>query len=221
MTLIQRNNKIIWAASGMRADVGLTPENLFPLLWKAGCRYISFGIESGDPDVLLKIGRKVTHKEIERALFLARRYGFKTCGGFTIGHVWENTDESLGGETEKDVTTTINYIQSLIQKKLLWSLQMSVVSPMPGSRLYDAVNKRRLLYTNDFEKLGKYDRTLLSFKHPYLTSDILSHYYKKAYTLISLNPMHIWQLIANIKDIYDVLGLIRVGLFVIRRRLLN
>jgi anaerobic magnesium-protoporphyrin IX monomethyl ester cyclase len=47
--IIRRKVKMRWAAAGMRANENLTPEWLFPLLHKAGCRMISYGIESGSP----------------------------------------------------------------------------------------------------------------------------------------------------------------------------
>ena len=219
--LIEKNNPVVLAVSGMRADFQLTPENIFPLLKKAGCRYISFGIESGDSSVLKKIGRNITHMEIERALNLTVKYGIKTCGGFTIGHIWQNKNGSLGGETENQVKITIEYIKKLLKKNLLWSIQMSIVTPIPGSALYRLALDKKLLEDYNFDELGSFDRVKLSFKHPILNQTFLLRYYRKAFRLLAFSPKHIFKLIISIKDIKDILGLLRSGYFVLINRLID
>jgi radical SAM superfamily enzyme YgiQ (UPF0313 family) len=217
--LRRRHTSVIWGAAGMRANQALTPEWLFPLLWNAGCRYVSFGIESGSPQVLQKLNRRVTHEETERALALAARCGFKTCGGFTIGHVWPGPDGGLEGEHEKDLITTLDYMRSLLRRRLLWSIQMSVITPLPGSPLFAAVTAQNLQLSDDLEQIGACDRVRLTFKHPHLTPAQVNSYYQKAYRLVSLSPRHIWHLISQVKDVDDLRGLLRTGFFIMRNRI--
>jgi anaerobic magnesium-protoporphyrin IX monomethyl ester cyclase len=216
--IINENPKMTWGAAGMRANKNMTPEYLFPLLYKAGCRYICFGIESGDPRVLEKLNRKVSLEEVERALLLTKKYGMRPAGGFSIGHIWLEKDGSIEGENEVNLEITIKYIKNLLKKRLLWSIQFSVIDPVPGSRLWDTAKKFNLLKIHDWEDLLKYDRVRLNFKHPHLTSDTVEFYYKKAYRIISINIKHAFYLISTIRSFRDFYGLIRTGFFVWKNR---
>ena len=216
--IIDRNIKITWAATGMRADESMTPEWIFPLLRKAGCRMISFGIESGDETVLRKINRKVTLAETERALQLCKKYGIKTGAGFTIGHIWLNDDGALDGETEEQLNKTYDYIKYLVSKQLLWSVVIAVIDPVPGSKLWDVAIRERLLYHEDLEHLLSYDRVRLNFKHPHLTPEVVEEYYLKAYRAFVMNPRQILYVLSSVRSFPDLAGILRVGLFVLKNR---
>lgn len=218
--IVRRDLPLQWGAAGLRANESLTPPWLFDLLWKAGCRYVSFGVESGDPEVLKKINRKVTLEEVERALALARERGFKTCAGFTIGHVWVEPDGTLDGEREHHLARTVDYMRSLLNRGLLWSIQMSVVTPIPGAPLYDCVKDRGLLRYDDLQELGNDDRLRLLFDHPHLTEEMVDRHYKAAYRAVSVSPRHVLRLLRGVRDLGDLLGLVRTGLFVVRQRLM-
>jgi len=219
--IIKKKSGMSWGAAGMRADENMTPEYLFPLLRKAGCRYVCFGIESGDSSVLKKLNRNVSFDEIERVLKLSKKYGLRTAGSFSIGHIWNEEDGSLGGEKEEDLKQTIRYLKELIDKRLLWSIQFSVIDPVPGSKLWETAEKFNLLLYEDWEDLLTYDRVRLNFNHPYLSQETVDHYYKEAYKLIGMNPKHAIYLLSTIRTFRDLYGLIRTGSFVWRKRLFN
>lgn len=219
--ITKRNLKMTWGAAGMRANKSMTPESLFPLLKKAGCRYVSFGIESGDPAVIEKLNRRVTFEEIERALELARKNGLRTCGGFTLGHIWMEKDGSLGGEREENLKKTIDYMKQLLAKKLLWSIQLSVIDPVPGSELWNVAERFKLLKVDDWESLLTFDRMKLNFIHPYLSPEVIDAYYKKAYRLVGMNPKHALFLLSTVRSFRDLYGLMRTGLFVWKSRLFS
>ena len=164
--IIASGLKMTWGVAGMRANEAMTPEALFPLLHKAGCRYVCYGIESGDAEVLKKLHRRVTFAETERALALAKRYGMRTAGGFTLGHLWREEDGTLGGEREEHLEKTISYMKRLIDRGLLWSFQLSVIDPVPGSELWEIARQNGLLEDQDWEALLPYDRVRLNFNHP-------------------------------------------------------
>lgn len=219
-TVEKENPGMTWGAAGMRANESLTPEAIFPLMYRAGCRYICFGIESGDPEVLHKINRKVSLEEIERALYLTKKYGMRPAGGFSIGHIWLEEDGSLGGEKEENVETTIGYLKKLVRKNLLWSIQFSVIDPVPGSALWRAAEKFNLLSSSNWEDLLLYDRVRLNFRHPFLSRERVDAFYRKAYSIISLDPMHALYLLSTVRTPRDFYGLMRTGLYVLKNRLM-
>ncbi len=217
--IIRRKLKMTWGAAGMRANKAMTPEFIFKLMHQAGCRYVSFGIESGDPFVTDKLNRNVSFDDIERALTLARKYGLRTCAGFTVGHIWRNDDRSLGGETEENVQKTLDYIRYLLKKRLLWSIQFSVIDPIPGSELWNIALEHDLLHNRDWESLLTYDRVKLSFSHPNLTPDAIDSYYREVYKLVALSPRHMLFLLSTVRSFRDLYGLVRTGVFVLRKRI--
>ena len=219
--IVRRNLKVFWASSGMRANRGLTPRKLFPLLYKAGCRMISYGIESGDPLVLEKLNRRVTHEETERALRLTKEYKMKTGGGFTIGHIWLESDGTVQGETEEQLAKTVNYIKNLVTGRLLWSVTVSVIDPVPGSQLWEVAKTNGLLLTEDYEELLTSDRVSLSFRHPVLSTDTVDKYYLRAYRAAVFDLNHALYMLSEIRNLPDLYGLLRVGAFMVRARLFS
>lgn len=219
--IIRRRIKITWGATGMRADEKLTPEYLFPVLRRAGCRMISFGIESGDPDILVKIGRKVTHAEIERALALTRKYGILTGGSFTLGHIWETSDGSMDGEREESLEKTLAYLKRLISKNLLWSVIIAVIDPVPGSRLWDIAKRNKILRTENLEKLLAYDRVRLNFDHPHLSAEVIEDYYLRCYRTVATDIRHAVHMFLSARSLSEVAGLLRAATWVLRSRMFS
>jgi anaerobic magnesium-protoporphyrin IX monomethyl ester cyclase len=217
--IIRSNLKMTWGAAGMRANEKMTPTSLFPLLREAGCRYICYGIESGDPDVLRKLNRQVSFAEIERALSLTKQHGMRTAGGFTLGHIWLEEGGQLGGEREEHLGRTLSYMKHLIDHGLLWSFQLSIIDPIPGSKLWEIANQHGLLECDDWENLLPYDRVRLNFRHPFLSRETVDHYYRKGYRLVGMNPGHALRLLLTVRSMRDMWGLVRTGIFVWRKRI--
>ena len=100
-------------------------EELARLLKDMGIFKISFGIESGCQKSLdyLKNG-KVTIAQIEKALGLAKKYGFQRVGSFVIGSPFESAD---------DIRETFAFVKKLD----LNSVQITVATPFPGTELWE------------------------------------------------------------------------------------
>lgn len=216
--MVKENLNMTWGAAGMRANRKMTPEYLFPLLRKAGCRYICYGIESGDAEVLSRLNRQVTFNEIERALSLAKKFGMRTAGGFTLGHIWMENG-GLGGEREEHLQKTVSYMKSLMDRGLLWSFQLSVIDPVPGSGLWEIANRYGLLPGDDWEDRLPYDRVRLNFRHPFLSQEVVDRYYRQGYRQAGMSPRHAFRLLSTVRSMRDIWGLVRTGVFVWRKRI--
>jgi anaerobic magnesium-protoporphyrin IX monomethyl ester cyclase len=87
-------NHVPWIfVNGIRAN--LATVDLLSKLKKAGLKRTAFGVESGDPDVLLSIDKKIDHDTIRQAFRNAKDVGLETIGFFIIGLPGE-TEESNG-----------------------------------------------------------------------------------------------------------------------------
>ena len=100
--IIQHDFDLNLIVNGARVDSG--DEEIFKLMKKAGVKYISFGIESGNQDVLDYYNKKITLKQVEKTVKLCHKLGFITAGNFIFG---------AKIETKKHFENTIKFAKSL------------------------------------------------------------------------------------------------------------
>lgn len=84
--LNQLNYNLSWFCEA-RADTA--DEELLTALRKAGCFKIQFGMESGNNEILQKIGKNTTTEQIENAVKVASDLGMDINLSFIIGHAWD------------------------------------------------------------------------------------------------------------------------------------
>lgn len=108
----------IW---GIRIDAA--DEYLFKKMKKAGVKFVVFGIESGNQDVLDFYDKRITLDQIQKSVKLARDKGFITQGNFILGSPLE---------TKKHIINTINFAKKLP----LDFVQFSPLGYLKGSRLW-------------------------------------------------------------------------------------
>ncbi len=123
--------------------VDLVNNELLALISKAGCKTIWFGVESGSPRILKRIGRNTTPEQVETAFKLCRKNNIKTACSFMLG---------LPDETLKDMETSLKFAKKLSPD---WC-QFNTFIAYPDSRLYN-----ELLEKGNYVKL---DEFLLSVK---------------------------------------------------------
>ncbi|MCB9948493.1 MAG: B12-binding domain-containing radical SAM protein [Rhodospirillaceae bacterium] len=104
-----------------RGDL-VTPE-LLRTMRRAGLVRLSFGIESGDPDILATVNKGETLDHIEAGLRWAKEAGIVTRGSVIIG---------LPYETRASVRRTFRYITDL---KTLDQVNINILQPYPGTKV--------------------------------------------------------------------------------------
>ncbi len=88
--------KLNWSCgNGLRAD--RFDETVARALVSSGCRHISFGIESIDPEVLKTVRKGETFEEIEKAALIARKHFDSVNGFFIIGLPGSSYQKDLAG----------------------------------------------------------------------------------------------------------------------------
>lgn len=106
----------------------------------AGLVRLSFGIESGDPQILKVVKKGVTPEGVEEDYRLAKEAGIETRGSIVIG---------LPYETRKTVETTFRFVRGL---KHLDQVHIDVAMPYPETELREMALRGegglRLLTTN-------------------------------------------------------------------------
>ena len=127
-----RGLKISWTCN---SRVDTVDKEMLSLMKAAGLWMISFGLESGNNDVLEQAGKKITVEQSQRAVSMAHELGIKTSGHFVLG---------LPGETEKSMNDTLKLALDLP----LDIAQFYTAAPFPGTRLYDLALKKGWLQTD-------------------------------------------------------------------------
>lgn len=100
--IIEQKIEIEW---GVEGRVDSVCQHLFPIMAKAHCRTIMFGIESGSQKVLDRLKKEQTLDDIESAVTNAKRAGIEIVHGFfTVG----NPDETV-----EDMRATFDFASRL------------------------------------------------------------------------------------------------------------
>ena len=98
-------------------------------MYKAGCRRVYFGIESGDDSILKLMNKKITTEEAKHAVMAARQAGLEVGAFFILFYP---------GDTIQSVLNTLHFATSLP----LDYLGLSMPYPLPGTPLYDRVKDK-------------------------------------------------------------------------------
>ena len=121
------NLDITWTCE---SRVDRVDDELLAAMYRAGCRQIFYGIESGNQGILDILQKDITPSQVKEAIKLTRNNGIKTCGYFLLGCPRENKDT---------MRQTIEFAGQLE----LDHAQFSACIPLPGSKLYDQYGKSK------------------------------------------------------------------------------
>lgn len=185
--IIKNKIDIPWTLlNGVRVD--RVDGELFDLLKQAGCYQITFGIESGDDEVLRKISKGITVRQIEDAVKLADRAGLEIFGCFMFG---------LTGDTRNSMQKTIE----LAKRLPITIAKFGITIPYPGTAMFKELDDdKRILHKKWGDYLMHNNKTPV-FMHPNLEWDVIQTYYKKAYREFYFRPVQLCkQFVGSIKN---------------------
>lgn len=127
--MIAEQLNISW---GCTTRVDLLDEELLHLMKKAGCDYISIGIESGSERILKLIEKNITVQQIRKAAGMLKQSGIPFEAFFMVG---------FPDETAEDIEDTF----SLMKQMEGASVCFSIFTPYPGSSQFDAAKRYGLI----------------------------------------------------------------------------
>lgn len=171
--IMRRGIDIYWWCFS-RADTLLKNEEMVRKMSEAGAKYIFIGFESGHQGTLDSYNKKTTETTAKAVTKLLRKYKISIHGSFIIGDI---------NETRNMILDTIKYSKEIDPE----AIQYSILTPYPGTRLFDNVKDRIISFDWDL-----YDCLHSVVKTDFLSSDELETMLKKAYMSFYLSPKKVF-----------------------------
>lgn len=169
--MIQEEINIKWTCN---SRVDYVDEEMLKLMGRAGCWLISWGIESGNEQILRHARKGAYPDKAERALRWAKSAGIKNWGYFIIG---------LPGETEETIRETINFAKKLPLDIALFH----VAAPYPGTPFFfEVVENGWFRPGTRWEQVDMDKGTVLDY--PELPAERLLYWQKRAFREWAFRP---------------------------------
>lgn len=169
--MITENIDIKWTCN---SRVDYVDEEMLKLMGQSGCWLISWGIESGNEQILKHAHKGAYPEKAERALMWAKRAGIKNWGYFIIG---------LPGETEETIRETIDFSKRLPLDIALFH----VAAPYPGTPFFfEVVENGWFRQGTRWEQVDMDKGTVLDY--PNLPAERLLYWQKRAWREWAFRP---------------------------------
>jgi radical SAM superfamily enzyme YgiQ (UPF0313 family) len=169
--IIAEGLKIKWTCN---SRVDYVDEEMLRLMGQAGCWFISWGIESGNEQILRHAKKGAYPDKAERALRWAKQAGIANWGYFIIG---------LPGETEATIRQTIDFAKKLPLDIALFH----VAAPYPGTPFFfEVVREGWFRPGTRWEQVDMDKGTVLDY--PGLPAERLLYWQKRAWREWAFRP---------------------------------
>lgn len=134
--IIDSGMNITWRGT---SRVNVVDPEILRYMKDAGCHLISYGIESGDPQILNLIKKNISLEQAKKAVTITKEAGIIAHGFFMVGNL---------GETWETVNRTIDFMKELDAD----SVSCSIIVPFPGTEIYKIAKARGWLMETNWEK---------------------------------------------------------------------
>lgn len=169
--MIEEEINIKWTCN---SRVDYVDEEMLKLMGRAGCWLISWGIESGNEQILRHARKGADPEKAARALHWAKNAGIKNWGYFIIG---------LPGETEETIRETIDFAKKLPLDIALFH----VAAPYPGTPFFfEVVENGWFRPGTRWEQVDMDKGTVLDY--PELPAERLLYWQKRAFREWAFRP---------------------------------
>ncbi len=169
--MIEQKIDIHWTSN---SRVDFVDEEMLMMMGKAGCRLISWGLESGNEAILKHARKGADPAKAERALRWAKKAGIMNWGYFIIG---------LPGETEATIRQTIDFAKKLPLDIALFH----VAAPYPGTPFFFEVVKNKWFRPGTrWEHVDMDKGTVLDY--PDMPAERLLYWQKRAFREWAFRP---------------------------------
>ena len=197
--IIASGLKITWSAN-TRANT--MDDEMAALMYQAGCRLVSIGVESGSQEILNHIGKKITLSEIRETIKVLKKNKIKIYNYFVIGLPWE---------TEETVEQTVKFAIELDSN----FISFYTATPLPGTRYFEYAMTNKLIDGNlEFEG-AYYCPVVRSHK---LSKDRIFELHKIAVKRFYLRPSYIIKTLLSLRSFAEFRNYFKAGIALILKK---
>jgi radical SAM superfamily enzyme YgiQ (UPF0313 family) len=169
--MIEEKINIRWMCN---SRVDYVDEEMLTLMGKAGCYFISWGLESGNEQILRHARKGISLDKVKRALLWSKKAGINNWGYFIIG---------LPGETEASIRDTIDFAKQLPLDIALFH----IAAPYPGTPFFfEVVRNNWFRPGTRWEQVDMDKETVLDY--PDLPAERLMYWQKRAFREWAFRP---------------------------------
>jgi radical SAM superfamily enzyme YgiQ (UPF0313 family) len=190
----ERGPRFRWIANSRVDAVDL---ELLRAMKAAGCRMVSYGIESADPGILAASRKGITPEQSRQAVALTRRAGLLSMAYFILG---------LPGETRETIRHSIDFAKSIRPDYV----NFHVATPFPGTPLYAEAKERGWLTTDDWDAYEEEGAAVLEAGE--LSADELLDAQRRAMRAFYLRPSRLARELLSLRSPADFMAKARGGL---------
>ncbi len=160
--IMERDLDILW---GYQSASVIRDEEMLKKLRDAGCRIITYSIETSSRRSIDVMKKKVDMQQVRDVFQMSKEMGMIRIANIILG---------LPGENEKDVEESIELTKALDPEYALFFLP----APYPGTKFYETAEKMGMIRELDW---NKYDTTNPIIETEQLSLDVLRELNKRAY----------------------------------------
>ncbi len=182
--LQKRNLDLTWAC---RSRVDTVDAELLEMMYRAGCRRIYYGIESGSQETLDQLQKGITLEQVKATIAATKKIGIRPLGFFLVG---------VPGETKDSVRKTVRFARKLN----LDYVQFSKLTAKPLTGLWKKmVRESGEDYWEDYI-LGKVEERVLDRPWTELSNEEIDRLTRWAYVSYHSRPGFLFRMIRQVKS---------------------
>jgi radical SAM superfamily enzyme YgiQ (UPF0313 family) len=161
--ILDRNIQFGWSAF---ARVDTVDEETLSIMKKAGCDAVSFGIESGNAEMLKRVRKRITLDQARTAVAACKKVGMIAHASFMVG---------LPGENQQTMQDTFDFARELDIEH-----GYHFLAPFPGTTVREHLDDYDLQILTD--NWTRYDANKPIVKTSHLNPDAMESFVAEAYT---------------------------------------
>jgi len=178
--------------SGIRGDID--DVEMFELLARANFYYAGIAFESGNQEVVRRLGKDLDLERARGTVRLARRVGLRVGAYFMLGLPFETTEE---------MEETIRFACSLPVHHGYFFLTV----PLPGTGLYEIVARQGCFLVDLVQGAPFFDSGKAVFEMPQFRAEDVERMFRRAYRRFYLRPRQVLRTAGALLRSGDDLGL--------------
>lgn len=165
----EHNLDIVWACESRVDEVD---EELLRIMYDGGCRQIHYGVESGNEEVIRRIGKGINLTQVRQAVQAAVKVGMKVVCSFIVGHPRDTR------ETVMETILFARELRSMGTEKAKVITPFGILTPYPGSKIQIAAERLGLkILHRDWDR---YTLDQVVIEHKNLTAEELKRFWSLA-----------------------------------------